>query len=163
LPKGEDQVTSVLSQVQASAERFSEPVPHLSYAQWFSKCTDLEIATHCQGEKGQGAVDEMTGHGGASRHEQQAADAHQPVQPEVCEVEEEVVVEAAEGSAEEDAGEATEMQHGTVQRHAPHGATVSMSSALLAVVFTGEAAVGVEINEDEVMPRLSALVRAECG
>ena len=154
LPEREDQVTSVLSQVQASAERFPEPVPRLCYAQWFSKCTDLEIAAQCQGEKGAGAVDEVMGQEGAPRNEQ-AADAHQPLQREAHEVEEEeVAVQEAQGCAEEEEAEARGMQRGTVHHHEPHTATASVSSAILAAVFTGEAAVGVKINEDEVMPHI---------
>ena len=144
----------VLSQVQASAERFPGPVPHLSYSHWFSKCVDLEMQSI--------AVQSHKAHGDAAEVEEEEDEResvrgeqlHDPQQPQrgPREVDQEEIAVQGGGRKLEKGVEEREVQHGVEQRHAPQNTAASVSSSLFAAVFTGEAALGVKINEDEVIP-----------
>ena len=146
----------VLSQVQASAERFPGPVPHLSYTHWFSKCVDLEmqsIAVQSHKVHGEAAeVEEAEDERGSVRGEQLHA-PHPALQRESREVDQEEIAVQEVGMQWEEGVRAREVHHGVEQRHAPRNAAASVSSSLFAAVFIGEAALGVKLNEGEVIPR----------
>ena len=76
---------------------------------------------------------------------------HQPLSRRELDQEEIAVQEM--GRHWEEGVDSREVQHGVEQRHGPQNAAASVSSSLFAAVFTGEAALGVTISEDEVIPR----------